>query len=262
MGIDRISFVGVDNKTDFSELKRLAEISLVKLEFGVLYSETKKGNRYPHQLVIDNLSSYANGPLPYSTSLHLCGTSVQKFLKLDWEFIKSVLAYNEHDDDDNFGNQFDAVQLNFSFDSIDNIEQFVSNALRACGLVGVKELIFQANKSKTKLIEYLQNLDLKQYEHWEVDIRLLYDGSGGLGQTISKIDKPFKGFYTGYAGGINPETIEKIANDVEFASGNTDVYLDMESGVRENDWFSIEKCKKIIECVNKLKQQSIWNGTE
>jgi hypothetical protein len=36
----------------------------------------------------------------------------------------------------------------------------------------------------------------------------------------------------------------------------------MESGVREDDWFSIEKCKKIIEAVNSLKQQSIWNETE
>lgn len=260
MSIDRISFVGVDNKTDFSELKRLADISLVKLEFGVLYSETKKDKRYPDRLVIDNLSSYVNGQLPYSTSLHLCGTSVDKFVSYDRKFLDGLLHYEM--EDGMYNNQFDAVQLNFTLKSDQDIQKLVINALKSCALIGIRDLIFQANKSKTKLVEYIQNMDLQVYYDYNVNIRLLYDGSGGFGRTIEKIDKPFKGFYTGYAGGINPETIHKIAYDVELASGETDVYLDMESGVRENNWFSIEKCEKIIECVNKLKQQSIWNGTE
>lgn len=259
MSIDRISFVGVDNRTNFSELKRLAEISMVQLEFGVLYSETKKDNRYPDGLVIDNLSSFVNGQLPYSTSLHLCGTSVQKFLAYDREFLSSLLHYEI--DDGMYQNEFDAVQLNFVLKPEQNIEKLVNDAVRSCWLLGIRDLIFQANKSKTKLVQYLQDLDHETYKD-DVNIRLLFDGSGGFGREISNIEKPFKNFYTGYAGGIKPENIHDIAYKVEIESGATPVYLDMESGVRENNWFSINKCEKIIECVNKLKQNNVWETVE
>jgi hypothetical protein len=248
MSIDRISLVGVDERTDLQELKTLASQSIVKLEFGILYSETKKNNRYPSQRIIDAFASLYNGNLPYALSLHLCGTSVDKFLNKDPVFMQAMFNDNE----------FDAVQLNFSLKDQKDIPSIVEKALAAAWTSRTNEVIFQANKSKQKLVDYIES----QNNNDDIKIRLLYDGSGGFGRTIEKIDKPFKGFYTGYAGGINPETIHKIAYDVELASGATPVYLDMESGVRENDWFSIEKCRKIIECVNNVKKQSIWSDVE
>lgn len=249
MSINKISFVGVDAKTDLQELKNLADQSAVKLEFGILYSESKKNNRYPDQETINNFVSTCSNSLKYDISLHLCGTSVNKFLNNDRTFMDSMFGEN----------RFDAVQLNFSLKSEKDIPNIVKNAFSSAWFSRIPDIIFQANKSKNKLVEYILNGD---FYNEGANIRLLYDGSGGFGRTISKIDKPFNNFYTGYAGGINPDTINDIARAVELASGNVPVYLDMESGVRENDWFSIEKCKKIIECINNIKSQSIWSNEE
>lgn len=247
-----ISFVGIDERTDLRELDKLASTSLVKLEFGVLYSESKKNNRYPSTRVIQNFASMYKSSLPiYSRSLHLCGTSVKKFLNRDQEFMEDVFKHND----------FDAVQLNFSLDAKDDIPTLVKNAVLSCDYVDAPEIIFQANKSKQKLVDYILQNAVSD-EGNSVNIRLLYDGSGGFGRQIEKVEKPFHGFYTGYAGGISPETIHKIAYSVEIQSGAVPVYIDMESGVREDGWFCVKKCQKIIEAVNKLKTQSIWNSVE
>jgi hypothetical protein len=115
-----------------------------------------------------------------------------------------------------------------------------------------------------------QRTDMKQLEklasessirlEFGVAIRLLYDSSGGIGKEIHQINKPFDGFYTRYAGGINPETVNKIAYNVELTSGNTPVYIDMEIGIRTDNWFCINKCGKIIDAVNTLKMQLIWEN--
>lgn len=246
-----ISFVGIDERTDLRELDRLASLSKVKLEFGVLYSETKKGNRYPSTRTIRNFSSIYNGPQNYSVSLHLCGTSVQKFLDRDSELLDNIFH----------GNDFDAIQLNFSLNAGDDIPNLVASAVNSCYFVDTPEIIFQANKSKKKLVEYILQSAVTDDEN-NANIRLLYDGSGGFGRQIEKVEKPFSGFYTGYAGGISPETINKIAYDVELQSGPVPVYIDMESGVREDGWFSVKKCEKIIEAVNSLKTQTIWSSVE
>jgi hypothetical protein len=201
MCINKISFVGVDAKTDLRELENLASQSDVVLEFGILYSETKNSNRYPSQSVIDEFASVKRGDLDYDISLHLCGTSVQKFLDEDLDFMENMFKFNE----------FNAIQLNFSLKAEKDIPDIVEKALTATWSTGA-DLIFQANKSKQKLIDYLINK--KIHENQDVRTRLLYDGSGGFGRTIAKIDKPFKDFYTGYAGGINPETISKIAHAI------------------------------------------------
>lgn len=73
----------------------------------------------------------------------------------------------------------------------------------------------------------------------------LYDCSGGNG-TLAEEWPVHPGRLVGYAGGITPENVK----DVLTAIGATGPYwIDMESGVRTDDWFDLAKCRKVCEAV-------------
>ena len=98
-----ISFVGIDERTDLQELKNLASLSSVKLEFGILYSETKKSNRYPPRRILDDFAAMYNSNTQYSKSIHLCGSSVDKFLNCNDMFLETVFGNMD------YWNVFDVV---------------------------------------------------------------------------------------------------------------------------------------------------------
>ena len=82
-------------------------------------------------------------------------------------------------------------------------------------------------------------------------IELLFDTSGGRG--IGRMEQwpaPPADRRVGYAGGIGAETIDEA---LDFAAAHADarLWLDMESGVRTDDWFDIEKAEKVIEAVER-----------
>src|SRR5574338_1098756 len=83
-----VSFVGVDEKTQFSELEKLsnAYAGLGFIEWSVLFSDSKSvGNyaRYPSYdfckkfLDVSSKTSYVH------SSLHLCGSVIERYLKQD-----------------------------------------------------------------------------------------------------------------------------------------------------------------------------------
>lgn len=77
-------------------------------------------------------------------------------------------------------------------------------------------------------------------------LSLLYDSSGGFGRQISKVSAPDNKFFTGYAGGINPSNVQKIISLIDMSNiNNKPYYIDMESGIRIDNIFSISECNKI-----------------
>ena len=123
MSIEMISFVGIDERTDLQELKNLASLSSVKLEFGILYSETKKSNRYPPRRILDDFAAMYNSNTQYSKSIHLCGSSVDKFLNCNDMFLETVFGNMD------YWNVFDAVQLNFTLTNEENIPQILQKTI-------------------------------------------------------------------------------------------------------------------------------------
>jgi phosphoribosylanthranilate isomerase len=73
----------------------------------------------------------------------------------------------------------------------------------------------------------------------------LYDPSGGRGETPKAWPKhPGGRQLVGYAGGINPENVSAVV----IAIDSTGPYwLDMESGVRTDERFSAEKCRRVCQ---------------
>ena len=75
----------------------------------------------------------------------------------------------------------------------------------------------------------------------------LYDSSGGFGREIKGVIEPDDKNFTGYAGGLNPGNVRHIVSLIEEKNpAGISYYIDMESGVREDNVFSVAKSAEVI----------------
>ena len=118
-------------------------------------------------------------------------------------------------------------------------------------LVNGKEVIIQQRG--------IDNLDmyfatLNKWRQPSYKWSMLLDSSGGRG-----IDTPLKVYESrrkvGYAGGINPDNVgDKLSFLLENVKTG-EFWIDMESGVRTDDWFDVDKVVKVMEiCENVIKE--------
>jgi len=73
----------------------------------------------------------------------------------------------------------------------------------------------------------------------------LFDPSGGRGEKPSEWPE-HPGFLVGYAGGINPDNVQDVLAAI---NANGRYWIDMESGVRTDNIFDLEKCRQVCERV-------------
>ena len=224
--LTHITFTGVDEWTD---IDRLVDIQrhYPKAEFGVLMSRKWKenGNRFPSPEVIENL--HGRG---LRLSAHLCG-SLARGMLYDCAFssMENPFCKLLHD----LG-IFKRIQLNVS----DCKEEPIYIAPYQ-----MEEIIIQ------------QGDDYGLFEQCYINsgkhIAMLLDKSGGQG-----IDTPIsapayaQNVHLGFAGGINPDNvIEKMREITRLPVGR--FWIDMESGVRTDDRFDLDKvedvCKKVYD---------------
>jgi hypothetical protein len=75
----------------------------------------------------------------------------------------------------------------------------------------------------------------------------LFDASGGRGVApVAWPRHPGGGQLVGYAGGIGPENVREVIAAID-AGGP--YWIDMESGVRADDRFDLEKCRAVCEAI-------------
>lgn len=222
-----ISFVGVDKKTDLVALDAI-KMSGIGLEFSVLYSEGRKGGRYSTlEFCKDFLGKRPTG---FSRSLHLCGKSViNKFLAGDAEIMDLCSLASR-------------IQLNFAMKKHDE-KELIEGIFKA--MDKGHHIILQLNKSKTVFVEKMM------VQACTVELSLLHDSSGGFGRELTKAVTPREDHFTGYAGGIKPENVARIVKLIEDQNpDNIPYYIDMESGVREDNVFSLAKCLQVMEALS------------
>lgn len=226
-----ISFVGVDEKTNFDDIEYFE--SKYPCEWSVLYSDSKSvGNyvRYPSYDFCDKFLKWGKSR-GWLTSLHLCGSSIERYLKQDKDIID--LCSNAY-----------RIQLNFNIQSFPSYEKLASDLIDMMTNHN-HSIILQQNKTKSNFnLCFLKTISSSLYGN----INILYDGSGGFGREISEVHPPNSRHFTGYAGGIKPENVAKIVDLIEKNNPNQQkYYIDMESGVRTDNIFSIEKCRQVVE---------------
>ena len=239
MRLRHITFTGIDARTDLRELQAIQQ-QYPLAEFGVLtsYHWYENGNRYLDPELMDNLRRSG-----LHLALHVCGQAAHDAAVKEWEKIDELTK--------DCLNIFKRVQLNISGRK-DNPEY--------CWipLVIGQELIIQ-QKDRNNLALYESTL-----KHWKQDapyphrdvISVLLDASGGQG-----IDTPVEILKSdnkvGYAGGISPDNVaDKLTYLFENVSDG-EFWIDMESGVRTDDWFDSSKVRRVLEiCEPIIKEYS------
>ena len=232
MKLQHITFTGIDGKTDLVELWKLQQQYPIA-EFGVLVAKNwrENGNRYFNPSYLDALESRG-----LNLSAHLCGSIARAAVRGDFgPFREWAIAYPYI---------FNRCQLNIAT-SKENPDSFKL----CCGDTLLFDEIILQQKSVEDCPLWIGS-PASDY------VTVLFDASGGQG-----IDTPIKVMpvihKVGYAGGISPEN---VAEKLTYLLQNPDVgdfWIDMESGVRTDDWFDIDKVRKVLEIcepiINKYK---------
>jgi len=224
MKIDTVTITGADNTVHHDDLAALQE-EFPFVEWGILFSESKQGkSRYPTQ---EHIKKHFTSDL--NLSAHFCG----------W-WSREVLENGRINLISDLRPQFKRVQLNYNFANSSGWEwSHVIKAIQDSG----RRIILQDNRSNQLFLDrWLLSGNVPDSVHF------LYDSSGGRGKLITNIQEPLVGHYTGYSGGINLTTIDSICSDIGRFKDKSDVWIDMESGVRSlDDKFDLELVRKVLE---------------
>lgn len=226
MKINKVTITGADDSVSALGLKNLQDMYPF-VEWGILFSK-KEGlfsKRYPHP---DQRDSFVKQGL--NLSAHFCG----------W-YAKQVLEEENFALIDNLPAEYKRAQLNYNF----SFGKFQLIKFFEWVHTTDREIILQYNKSNASVIEKLLKKSLANNLH------ILFDASGGRGKPMEAVIEPFNQ-YTGYAGGIDPNNVEKICTMLTARTWGKDVdknvWIDLESGVRdENDNFSLTKTLAVLD---------------
>ena len=221
--LTHITFTGVDDETDFNRLVSIQQ-RYPKVEFGVLVSRKwfENGKRYLSPFKAKEL----RGGLRLSA--HLCGSIARDVLKTG--------GFSNTDDFPEIIDIFSRVQLNVSnYDEPENMSPYI--------LPGpLQEIIIQqAFNHNTFMLCRIASGDC---------ISILLDESGGKG-----IEAPFRmpsylhNVHVGFAGGINPDNVVAKVQEITSLPHVNRFWIDMESGVRTNDRFDLDKVEQVCELV-------------
>jgi phosphoribosylanthranilate isomerase len=243
-----ISFVGVDEKTDFQALHMLGAWPAPEIEFSVLFSYNKSGGRYSSLEFCHKFFDFRAKMGPsFSRGLHLCGEkAIRDFLNAESEM-------------ESLAKKADAIQLNFSSKKFE--QEFIVYEVVMALLRG-HNIILQQKKSNADIIRLVKEKKQELFTAVEKagfetrirnagELRLLYDSSGGFGKVIQRVESPDADCFTGYAGGLNPENVVQIVEMIQENNSNGRFYyIDMESGVRTEEVFDVGKCTAVVEALS------------
>jgi len=218
MRLKHITFTGIDSKTDIEALQEIQNQYPIA-EFGVLtsYHWYENGNRYLDPQLLCNLRGRK-----LNLALHICGSAAHDATGGYWNRINFHTLRNFY--------IFNRVQL--------NVANRNDNPPRLASTPDIRtELIVQQTPGNTSLYEHSTWLSGK--------VSMLLDESGGRG-----IDTPLEVWPSsdkiGYAGGFNPDNVgDKLAYLMENVRQG-EFWIDMESGVRTDDWFDLDKVRRVL----------------
>lgn len=231
MIINKVTFTGADDNTDIKLMQQIQkEFSFV--EWGILISSNSGRNRYPSEDFILNLKDKK-----LNLALHICG-----------KHSRNIMSDGIIDIKYDFFNRY---QINFNFlhtpHNLENYKKLVTT-------FPDKKFILQYNLSNDLAIKTI----LSMVETHNTNI--LYDSSGGRGTELKSIKGPYSGIYTGYSGGLNPTNIDDICSKLWNHENDSNVWIDMETGVRTDDIFDLDKVYSVLQKVDKWihKTKSIF----
>jgi hypothetical protein len=226
MNINKVTISGPDDKVNHDDLMGLQN-DFPFVEWGILISRKRMGtNRYPSKEWLKKVHYDLN------VSYHLCGDIVREFVagkhSVVWEA----------------GIHWKRLQLNFSFKEDKNYLPNLLEISETARNTPYKSFILAYNNGSKKTLDTF----IENHISMPDNIHFLYDSSGGRGTEIKLLKQPLIN-YTGYAGGISPDNVFVICDTLSNMEWQDNIWIDMETGVRTNDEFDIDKVRKVLtEC--------------
>jgi len=211
--LKRITFSGIDRWTKPEEVMALHK-AYPFVEFAYLYSESvNAGNRYPRPVV---MKQYAGMDIPMA--VHLCGKVSHELIRTgEWRSVYDIFGKTM--------DMFERIQLN-----IPKTRHFS----RSIEFPDDKQIIIQLHEGTEALFECYRD---------RPNVQGFQDASGGRGVDCSEWMYPETEFF-GYAGGIGPHNVVEVVQAIEQVCP-ADYWIDMETHIRTNDRFDIEKCREV-----------------
>lgn len=227
MMLKNITFTGVDWKTDIDELREIQKL-YPYVEWGVLVAKNwrENGNRFFNPSYLGALENQG-----LNLSAHLCGSIARAAVRGDIEPFREWSRGH--------GYIFNRCQLNVAT-SQKNPQSF-EYAGEICNYF--QEVILQQKSA----LECPLFMNSKVSDH----ITTLLDASGGMGidTEIKVLNLPCK---VGYAGGMNAGNVERKLRYLYESEDIDTFWIDMESGVRTDDWFDLGKVREVCEICGKV----------
>jgi hypothetical protein len=141
---------------------------------------------------------------------------------------------------------FKRIQLNFH----GNTEGFCLRFLDAIHLVHDKQFIFQ--------IDQFDNEMFAKCRKAKLNVAPLFDLSHGQGRTPETWPEPLVGIRCGFAGGLGPDNIESELKKIQASAINAEVWIDMETNVRSNNNFDLDKVERCLDIAEDYVTPDSW----
>lgn len=249
-----LGFCGVDDSVHPHQLALISK-AFPRTEFGVLFRPDKEGTpRYASPAWVERLGATAalmkaEADHAMKLAAHLCGSRVNDVLEgKGAEFLAYLV-----------GAGFQRVQINAtSVNGVDTsrLAESVPVLWQVIHDFPQLEFILQKNDETKPL---WQGVEALLAQERLLNVAMLLDESKGTGVLSSSWPLPSILCKTGYAGGIGPNNVttvlQEITNAVQ-ASESQSFWIDMESSLRSlkngNDVFDLDKCYQVIDAVCSL----------
>lgn len=220
------TFTGIDAKTDLTRVLKISE-KYPFLEFAVLYTNnpSDKDARYMSPSIVERIVEFLTWG-GVNTAIHFCGSAVMDFLAGDPKVMSAAAKAGR-------------VQLNFKADKSDFSAGAIERIIAARRPQRIITQHFPANYSLNEVISSDNH-------------QVLHDRSGGRGISPETWPESFSNKPTGYAGGLGPSNIAEELSRIRMASGDQICWIDMETGIRENGYFSLDHCEAVAEIASRF----------
>jgi hypothetical protein len=222
MSLTRVTISGADDLVDPGRLAALA-IEFPFVEWGILFSRKRAGEpRYPSDKWREWLQGVVKD-VSMDLSAHFCGALARETLA--GKGLHAELLTGE----------YGRIQLN-------GFESETEGLLRIIEDNPGHEWILQVRDRRS--LQEAEGVCVVMSTNDLADVSILWDASGGRG--LRSAWPSLQGFPVpvGLAGGIGPDNIEAVAR--EAAALPYVAWIDMESGVRTNDVFDLDKVKSVL----------------
>lgn len=219
MKLKYVSLTGADDKTSIQTLKDMEHVFPL-VEWAILMFPEREGlNRNPSPAWREDFYQ-ANVK---QCALHVCGSAIEKLAAQQDDLLEEI-------------QNFDRVQINLKPNRA--TPELVSQLVQVVKAHPHIQFITQHNENNRPYFSYWQEVENHAY---------LFDASLGKGVAPELWQEPIKGKFCGYAGGLSPEVLSSELLKIAQVTKNQTIWIDMETGLRTNDEFDLEKVLKVLE---------------